>query len=111
VIGNYLEFIETRVFSKARKSLLADDNEFQELQVFLLEHHESGATISQTGGCRKIRWSRAGMGKQGGTRIIYYNRLSSGRIYLLLIYPKNAKDDLNETEKALLKAFTQQINL
>ncbi|KAA6099978.1 MULTISPECIES: type II toxin-antitoxin system RelE/ParE family toxin [Pantoea] len=109
--GNYLEFIETRVFSKARQSLLADDQEFQELQIFLLEHHESGDTISQTGGCKKIRWSRAGMGKRGGTRIIYYTRLSSGRIYLLLIYPKNVKDDLNEAEKALLKVFTQQINL
>lgn len=108
---SYLEFIETRVFSKARKVLLEDDDEFHELQCYLLDHHDLGDTIRDTGGGKKIRWSRSGMGKQGGTRIIYYTRLLSGRIYLLLIYPKNVKDDLNEDEKATLKVFTRQINL
>ncbi len=108
---SYLEFIETRVFTKARKVLLEDDEEFHQLQCFLLDHHDLGDTISHTGGCKKIRWSRPGMGKQGGTRVIYYSRLLSGRIYLLLIYPKNVKDDLNQDEKALLKVFTRQINL
>jgi hypothetical protein len=87
-----------------------DDNEFRELQSYLLEGHERGDTISQTGGCKKIRWSRSGMGKRGGVRIIYYVRLLSGKLYLLLIYPKNAKDDLSESEKAVLKAISQQLD-
>jgi len=107
---DYLEFVETTVFSKARKELMEDDDEFQEFQKYLLEGHERGDTISQTGGCQKIRWSRPGMGKRGGVRIIYYVRLTSGRLYLLLIYPKNAKDDLTEKEKATLKAFSQQLD-
>lgn len=64
---------------------------------------------SHTGGCKKIRWNRQGMGKRGGVRIIYYVRLTSGRLYLLLIYPKNAKDDLRENEKTMLKALSQQL--
>ena len=106
---NYLEFVETNVFSRLRKELM-DDDEFRELQSYLLESHDQGDTISQTGGCKKIRWSRSGMGKRGGVRIIYYVRLLSGKIYLLLIYPKNAKDDLSESEKAILKAISQKLN-
>ncbi|HIG9535299.1 TPA: addiction module toxin RelE [Klebsiella pneumoniae] len=41
--------------------------------------------------------------------MIYYVRLASGRLYLLLIYPKNAKDELSEKEKAVMKALTQQL--
>lgn len=88
---------------------LMDDDEFRELQTYLLEAHDRGDTISHTGGCRKIRWSRPGMGKRSGVRVIYYVRLASGRLYLLLIYPKNAKDDLSEKEKAVMKALTQQL--
>jgi hypothetical protein len=43
---------------------------------------------------RKVRWSRSGSGKQGGVRVIYYNRLADGRIWLLLIYAKSARDNL-----------------
>ena len=35
----YMEFIETPTFSKARRALM-DDDEFQELQSFLLDNHE-----------------------------------------------------------------------
>lgn len=105
---NYLQFIETTAFSRRRKELM-DDDEFQKLQSFLLESYEQGDTISHTGGCKKIRYGRPGMGKRGGVRIIYYVRLASGKLYLLLIYPKNAKDDLSEEEKAVLKAFSLQV--
>lgn len=65
---NYLEFIETSAFSMLRKDLM--DDEFRELQTYLLEAHDRGDTISHTGGCRKIRWSRPGMGKRGGVRVM-----------------------------------------
>lgn len=103
----YMEFVETPTFSKARRVLM-DDDEFQELQSFLLDNHEYGDIISHTGGCKKIRWSRQGMGKRGGVRVIYYIKLASGRVYLVLIYPKNVKDDLTESEKILLKTLSQQ---
>ncbi|MBP2169863.1 hypothetical protein J2125_003055 [Erwinia toletana] len=105
----YFEFIETVVFSKQRRYLLNDDS-FRELQEYLLTHHDEGDTIIKTGGCKKIRWGRPGMGKQGGVRIIYYLLTHSGRLYLLTVYPKNAKDDLSESEKAILKALTDRLN-
>ncbi|MFQ0830844.1 type II toxin-antitoxin system RelE/ParE family toxin [Serratia fonticola] len=105
----YFEFIETPVFSRQRETLL-DDDSFRELQTHLLKYHVDGDTISKTGGYKKIRWNRPGMGKQGGVRVIYYVITRSGKLYLLIVYPKNAKDDLTEAEKAILKALTDKLN-
>ena len=55
---------------------------------------EAGAVVSGGGGCRKVRWSRPGMGKQGGVRVIYFLRLSAGELCMLLVYPKSAKDNI-----------------
>ena len=55
---------------------------------------ESGDVIPGSGGCRKVRWSRTGTGKRGGVRVIHYNQLADGRIYLLLIYAKSARENI-----------------
>ena len=34
------------------------------------------------------------MGKRGGVRVVHYNQLADGRIYLLLIYAKGAQDNI-----------------
>lgn len=104
----YLEFIETPMFSSLRKELMKDD-EFQKFQSYLLEHHEKGDTISHTGGCKKVRWGREGMGKRGGVRVIYYTRTLSGKIYLLLMYPKNSTDNITEAQKAVMKSIAQKL--
>ena len=35
------------------------------------------------------------MGKRGGVRVIHYNRLADGSVYLLLIYAKAAQDNIS----------------
>lgn len=46
------------------------------------------------------------MGKRGGTRIIYYNRLQNGEIWLLAIYAKSVRSDI---PPRLLKAIKEEI--
>lgn len=101
-------FIELRCFSKRRGELLPDD-EFRIFQETLINDPQAGDIIAGTGGFRKIRWSRPGMGKSGGVRIIYYNLTSKGRIYLALIYPKNELDDLTEEQKKALKSLSDMV--
>lgn len=36
----------------------------------------------------------SGRGKRGGVRVIHYNRLADGVIYLLLIYAKSVRDTI-----------------
>ena len=67
---------------------------------------EAGSVIPGSGGCRKIRWSRAGMGKRGGARVIYFCRLEAGELCMLLVYPKAEKDTI---PGHILKAIRKEI--
>lgn len=105
----FITFIELSGFSKRRADLLPDD-EFRAMQEALIINPELGDTIAGTGGFRKLRWSRQGMGKRGGVRVIYYNlSLSSGRLYLALVYPKNEQDNLTHEQKTVLKQVADQL--
>jgi len=55
---------------------------------------EAGAVIKDSGGCRKVRWSRPGTGKSSGVRVIYFTRLAAGELCMLLVYPKSASDTI-----------------
>ena len=62
--------------------------------------------VPGSGGCRKLRWSRAGTGKRGGVRVIYFNRLPEGVVVLLLIYAKSAQDNIPAT---VLRAIAKEL--
>jgi hypothetical protein len=86
-------FIESSHFARYRQSYL-DDDEFAALQQYLIDHPDSGDLIQHTGGVRKLRWSRAGMGKRSGLRVIYLVRLKDDEIWLLTLYTKSMQDDI-----------------
>lgn len=67
------------------------------------ERPDIGDVIEGTGGIRKVRVASSGHGKRGGSRVIYYHFTSASQIALLLIYPKNEKDDLSADERKVLK--------
>jgi hypothetical protein len=48
-----------------------DDDDYAQLQVFLVLHPDAGKIIKGSGGIRKMRWAGSGRGKRGGLRIIY----------------------------------------
>ena len=60
-----------------------------------------------SGGLRKVRWSRPGTGKRGGVRVIYYNALPQGQIWLLIAYAKARFDNL---PVAFLKQLKEAIS-
>lgn len=65
--------------------------EFGEFCAWLALHPEVGDVVPGSGGCRKVRWSMAGSGKRGGVRVIYFNRLSEQKIWLITMYAKNER--------------------
>lgn len=89
-----LTVIETPLFARLWPDYWTDD-ERTEFAAFLAANPEEGDVIPQSGGCRKVCWSRAGMGMQGGVRVIYFNRLAEGSIVLLVIYAKSAQDNIS----------------
>lgn len=99
-----IEFIETPLFTRQIKQLATDD-ELLTLQRELIAFPDKGDVIQNTGGLRKIRMATGTQGKSGSARVIY---LLATReiIWLVLAYPKNAKENLTEAEKAQLKKLT-----
>lgn len=72
-----------------------------------------GVVIPGTGGVRKVRVSASGRGKRGGARVIYLFGGDDVPIFLLAVFAKNEKADLNQAERnelrkvsaALLKTY------
>lgn len=61
---------------------------------FIAVNPDAGAVIPSSGGLRKIRWGHSRRGKRGGVRVIYYNRLASGEVWLLLVYDKTVQENI-----------------
>lgn len=70
------------------------EDERGEFCSWLAQNPEAGDVIPGSGGCRKVRWKRAGMGKRGGVRVIYFVRLLSGEIWLLVVYAKAERGNI-----------------
>jgi hypothetical protein len=94
--------VETPVFQRYAKEIWSDD-ELTEFKVWLANNALSGDVIPGTGGMRKVRWSRSGMGKRGGARVIYFNLLADGVIALFIVYTKTKFDNLPTTFLLQLK--------
>ena len=88
-----LTVIETPTFSRLAADYWTED-ERGAFAAFIASHPEAGNVVPGSGGLRKVRWSRQGTGKRGGVRVIYYNRLANGEIWLLLIYAKSAQENI-----------------
>ena len=88
-----LTVVETPLFAKLSTDYW-NESERLEFISMLAADPTSGDVVSGTGGVRKIRWTRPGGGKRGGVRVIYYNMIERGEIWLLLIYAKSAKENI-----------------
>ena len=85
--------IETPTFQEDARTLLSEE-ERGAFCAWLAANPEAGDVIPKSGGCRKVRWARAGSGKRGGVRIIYFTKLTNGEIWLLVIYSKAVKGNI-----------------
>jgi len=86
-------FIEAAVFERLC-ALYLDDDEYAELQQFMMETPEAGQVVPGSGGVRKLRWKRKGMGKRGGLRVIYYVRYQPNEIWMLTLYAKAKQENV-----------------
>ena len=100
-------FVETPIFTADVRALLSDD-EYAALQQHLVTMPNAGDVVAGTGGLRKIRWTIAGRGKRGGTRVIYYHVVVQAQIRMILIYRKGIKDDLTPKEKTVLRKINAE---
>ncbi|MBK8751667.1 MAG: transcriptional regulator [Candidatus Competibacteraceae bacterium] len=97
--------IETHIFRRMPEILWSEE-ERMAFTVWITAHPLAGVVVPKSGGCRKVRWHRANKGKRGGVRVIDFNRLECGEIWLLVIYAKAVRSNI---PVHLLKAIKEAI--
>lgn len=85
--------IETDIFQKHISNIWTEEERL-EFVSWIANNPLAGDVVPRAGGVRKVRWKRSGMGKSGGIRVIYYNMLDDGEIWLLIAYTKSKFDNL-----------------
>ncbi len=99
---------ETALFIRQAAKLWSDDDR-AEFVNYIAANPDAGDVIPDTGGLRKIRWGRAGTGKRGGVRVIYFYHDDAMPLHLLLIYAKAQRENWTNDEKRRAAALTEQI--
>ncbi|MFN3326766.1 MAG: type II toxin-antitoxin system RelE/ParE family toxin [Bryobacteraceae bacterium] len=100
--------IRTATFSRRVKRLLTE-TETVKLEQSICQCPDAHPVIPGTGGIRKARWARSGMGKRGGVRAVYYFLARVDRVYMLDVYAKNEKADLTAADKRELRAIVSML--
>ena len=70
------------------------DAERMEFIDWIADNPLAGDVIPGAAPLRKVRWTRAGMGKSSGARVIYYTRLPQGDLVLIAVYAKAKFDNM-----------------
>lgn len=91
-------------FARYREQYLNDD-EYRILQIEMMSNPTAGTVIPGSGGLRKLRhaYPAKNRGKRGGTRIIYFWRLSEHEFWLFSIYGKDKAMDLTSEQLQLVR--------
>lgn len=100
--------VETPAYLKAAEAIFSEA-EREDIVAMVASDPECGEVIQGTGGFRKVRVGRSGMGKRGGARVIYILRNESFPIFLITAYAKNRKDDLTKQERNELAKRADEI--
>ncbi len=99
-----ITIVQTLPFERDVSAVWSEE-ELEEFIDFIARHPETGVVIPETGGVRKVRWSRQGSGKRGGVRVIYFFYNADQPLYLLALYAKAQKEDLSPAGKRAVRGF------
>ena len=94
-----LTVIETPTFQRTA-SAFWDEAAIAAFVDIIAANPTAGDEIRGTKSLHKVRWSRKGMGKRGGARVIYFTRTQRGEVVLVVA---DAKGDADNLPTRLLK--------
>jgi hypothetical protein len=100
--------VETPTYLAIANKLFSED-ERADIVALVAADPECGDLIRGTGGFRKVRVARRGMGKSGGARVVYIWRNERFPVFLITAFPKNEKENLSMAERNALKKRADSI--
>ncbi|TAL78496.1 MAG: DNA-binding protein [Burkholderiaceae bacterium] len=89
--------IETPTFQKQADAVWSED-EREAFIDWIAANPDAGDVIKGAEGARKVRWKRAGGGKSGGARVIYFHLVDDQVVLLLMVYAKAVRETVSATE-------------
>jgi len=94
--------IETPIFQKQAEKLWSEEDRLGFI-AWIAENPKAGDVIPGADGARKVRWQRAGTGKSGGARVIYFNLSKEEVVLLVAVYAKAERENMlpNDFRKAV----------
>ena len=98
--------LETNAFLAAAEDAGMSEEERDELVSFVACNPTVGALLTGTGGCRKFRYKKRGMGKSGGYRTVTYYAGVDVPIFMLTVFGKGEKANLTQAERNALAKLT-----
>ena len=100
--------VETPAYLAIANKLFSEE-ERADIVALIAADPECGDLIRGTGGFRKVRVARRGMGKSGGARVVYIWRHERFPVFLITVFPKNEKENLSMAERSALKKRADSI--
>jgi hypothetical protein len=100
--------VETPAFLNATERIF-DEAEITEIVDTVAAEPECGDVMAGTGGFRKFRFAREGMGKSGGARVVYIYKSEHYPVFLMTVFPKNKKANLTKAERNALEKRADSI--
>jgi hypothetical protein len=105
--------IQSAIFSRLLDRLIREhkllEEDYEKLEQALINDPKMGDVIPGMAGLRKTRLKSASKGKSGGFRIDYLDIPDFGMLHLIVIYPKNVKEDLSSDEKKIVLEMIRRI--
>ena len=99
---NVQTVVETPAYLAIANKLFSEE-ERADIVSLISADPEVGDVMPGTGGFRKVRVARQGMGKSGGARVVYIWRNDKFPAFLITVFPKNEKANLSKKERNDLK--------
>lgn len=105
--------IQLPPFSRYLDALIAErklsKEDFEDFENFLIKNPQIGDVIPGLAGLRKIRLKAANKGKRGGFRVDYLDMPEYGKLYFIVLYPKNVKEDLSPDEQKIIARLVKTL--
>jgi mRNA-degrading endonuclease RelE of RelBE toxin-antitoxin system len=102
------KLIATRTYEKRIAKLLPPD-ERNKMEDAIAAQPDAHPIIPGTRGVRKARWSRPGMGKSGGIRLIYYFWVEPNAVVFISAYSKKQKENLTGADKKDIRKIVESL--
>ena len=102
--GVPITVVELPLFQRLARDVW-DETEREAFVDFIARDPEAGDVIPETAGVRKLRWRRPGIGKRGGSRVIYFYHDAQMPLFLLLVYAKAERGDMTPEQKKQVRGL------